>query len=333
MKDIELLFKNNYCNNDKQCKRIIKLQPFQNGQKMWYYCNKNKVYSGEDIAKLLNGISYILRTDKYKLPIYLDLNTVEFVDKLVYVVLECICYYLIFYKNIKLTINLSPKRKICTEGIIYSPLVNNLNFIKRFKKDFQPKHYREIIEYNSIKTDYLTGISSNIFFFFSHLGITDDVNSELTEAITELIGNAIEHGNSDCLFDIDVTNKNYCKLTPEKQIDTSVNYYGINVVVLNFSNKLLHHELKNRLYNPVQLSSRYKLVYGAKNYHMNHLNENYKEDDFYTLTAFQHKISGDINKKEAGGVGLTSLIKSLEEKPVSLRNCQLVISTLYSSPA
>ena len=47
---------------------------------------------------------------------------------------------------------------------------------------------------------------------------------------------------------------------------------------------------------------------------LNYFNKEYTEDDFYTIAAFQHKISGSIQKKVTGGVGLTHLIKSLEEK-------------------
>lgn len=44
------------------------------------------------------------------------------------------------------------------------------------------------------------------------------------------------------------------------------------------------------------------------------MNDNYFENDFYTLSSFQHKISGSDRKNATGGTGLTRLINSLEEK-------------------
>lgn len=96
---------------------------------------------------------------------------------------------------------------------------------------------------------------------------------------SELVGNAYEHGGSDCLIDVDVTNNNYYKeCEPDNQC-----YYGLNAVILNFSNTLFHESLKMKLQNVNDLPERYLKVNTAKQYHLKHLNDNYFENDFYTL--------------------------------------------------
>ena len=237
-------------------------------------------------------------------------------DKLVFVILECICYYLINIAHKYVLISFHSKKSIWTDGIGYSPLLflnelqdkNYNNFNIKFNRDFGLKHFRKIIEYN--KTSCLNQISTDILLFLQHLRLESSTIDILCEAIIEIIGNAVEHGNSDCLFDIDVTDADYQKCNENEDHL----YYGINVIVLNFSDKAFFHKLKKKLSNSNNLNDRHQKVNEAKIFHSQHFNNEYTEEDFYTIAAFQHKISGSIQKKSTGGVGLTQLIKSLEEK-------------------
>lgn len=323
MQNIELLYKYNKSPNIKQCKKMVKLVSERNKGKYWLYNNTQKIFYGYNISDLLHSINYILSIDKFHLPISINLNEIEFADKLVYVVLECIYYYLINIKNRNISFNFKPIRTIKTEGIKYSPLCNMKSyedFLKRFKSDYKRGHFRKLINFENLKPGYLSEVSTDIYYFFNHLGIIDEVSIELSETITELIGNAIEHGNSDCLFDIDITDKDYIKFDNKNKEEK---YYGINVVVLNFSEKLFFSEMQNNFKSICNISERHEKVYNAKKFHMDNKDDYYKEIDFYTVAAFQHKISGDLNKRLSGGVGLTSLIKSLEEK-ADEHNCYML---------
>ena len=216
--------------------------------------------------------------------------------------------------NRQVVISFNAQKSIWTDGIRYSS-INFLNenynkFNNKFRSDLQLKHFRQVIDYSHSKTDYLNRISTNILFFFKHLGLEDSTIEILCEGIIEIVGNAIEHGHSDCLVDIDVTDEEY-----QKRDDSEDSlYYGVNVVVLNFSDKTFHDKLKQKLSNADNLNERYVKVNEAKKFHSQHFNQEYTESDFYTIAAFQHKISGSRHKDSTGGVGLTHLIKSLEEK-------------------
>lgn len=313
VKNIELLFEYNKNKSIKSSKRNIKLITKGNF-KFWRLKNNDCNFSGDNIYSLLCDLNHIITADKYKLPIQIQLNTITFNDKLVFVILECICYYLINIARRMIIVSFNSKKTIWTDGIFYSPLKflnNNYNeFNNKFWNDLQLKHFRQIIDYNNIKTDYLNHISTKILFFFKRLGLEDSTTEILCEAIVEIVGNAIEHGHSDCLIDIDVTNDEYQK----KHDSNDSLYYGINVIVLNFSENSFYGKLMQKLLNADNLNERYLKVNEAKKFHSQYFDKNYTEKDFYTIAAFQHKISGSIGKGPTGGVGLTHLIKSLEEK-------------------
>jgi hypothetical protein len=218
--------------------------------------------------------------------------------------------------NHKIYLAFGQKDTIWTEGIQYTSLrlladgYSNALINNHFLKDLSLQHFRQVIFNDSIKTDFLNELMTNIFFFFKHLEIEDSTSEMLCDSISELVGNAIEHGHSDCLLDIDVTDSSYKK----RDNNADDYFYGINVVILNFSDISFNKKIKNKLSKNIDLDERYMVVKEAEKFHSQHYNDDYTEDDFYTLASFQHKISGSLKKNVAGGVGLTQLIKSLEEK-------------------
>ena len=74
------------------------------------------------------------------------------------------------------------------------------------------------------------------------------------------------------------------------------------------------NEFKDRIKNIPQNVDRYKKLLEAYNYHKQFFGSEYTEDDFFNIATFQNRISGNPNKEEVGGTGLTYLIKSLQEK-------------------
>ena len=96
--------------------------------------------------------------------------------------------------------------------------------------------------------------------FLKHIYLDDTTIDILCEAITEIVGNAIEHGHSDCLIDIDVTDDTYQK----QNDDENYFYYGINVVVLSFSDKPFFQKLKRKLLTSDNLNERHQKVNQAK---------------------------------------------------------------------
>ncbi|MDE7425101.1 MAG: hypothetical protein K2N51_15680, partial [Lachnospiraceae bacterium] len=270
-------------------------------------------FSGDQIYEILQLINYVEKYyGKTKIPLYVSLGKTTFADKLVYIILENICWYMIFKKRQDFRIYFIPEYTIWSEGISFSPLgyTNTPQIFKtKYLKDLSGRHYRKIItkttEENSI---YLSNLMQEIRCFLENNMVEQNTCNELSEVLVELVGNAGEHTGTECLIDIDITE------TWHGRDDSTAKYYGMNAVILNYSPILFFEPLKKKLEGNINLSDRYNLILQAKKLHFNQPHKKYDQNDFYTVSSFQHKISGSEKKQKLGGTGLTSLIKSLEEK-------------------
>lgn len=276
-----------------------------------------------EIIAFINGIR-----SKYKnnqLPIHLDLGEVTISDKLTYVMLESLCYLLIEKYRYKVHLNWKPENKIHTFGVYSSPLLmlkykdySKLNeFQSKFKYDTYKKHYRKVVDQS--KRNYLGILMSDINTFLTANNISLENREQLSEVVAELVGNAGEHGQSDCLVDIDVTDA-FTKNVDG--VDQPEDYIGINIAILNFSSKNLNADLKLKIQNNIE-DKRYLKLREAYNYHKENFTENYGEEDFWNLGCLQHKISGSLEKISSGGTGSTVLIRSLQEK-ADANKCYLI---------
>lgn len=264
----------------------------------------------------------------YKKPIVFDINKIYFLDKLTIMLFECICLYLKEneYRDVQIVGN--PNFSIFTEGISSSPilLLQSDAYIKReeyphkFRFDIYKKHYRREILYDKYKDDsqYLSKILCEIKIFLNNICNNKMVNMDLSEVVVEIVGNALEHTQTNCLLDIDVSS-NYVKKNDDGE------YYGMNIAIMNISSILFWDKLKNKIINMCQgcdIPDRYNDVKKAYNSHSLKFTKKYDIDDFFIIASFQHKISGRSNST-TGGTGLTKLISSLE-KNSDTHNCYLV---------
>lgn len=309
MDNVELVFlKNSNHMMDKKIRR--KLRIINN---ILHYNFNTKEFTGQSILELICLINYLNKGNPFNLPVYINIGSVVFSDKLVYVLLESLIFYIYENKKYNLKLYIDAKDTIWTEGIGFSPLkyTDLYNFKKKFKFDLTGRHFRRLVPNLAYQgNDYLSSLMQDLYNFFFNNGISDVTSNQLAETFTELVGNASEHGGSECIIDIDITKEKYKK----RGIQDETNYYGMNVAILSFSSTLFYEPLKNKLNTIDNLSDRYRKVNIAKEYHMKNLSNNYFENDFYTISSFQHKISGSYRKKSTGGTGLTALIQSLEEK-------------------
>lgn len=311
MLNYDLIFKNNTVNNLRKYKFDQKKRAFVKKYENITLTSKHIF----EIVIFLNNIS--LQYKNNNVPILIELEHVIFYDKLAYVVFECIIYYykLILRKNIRIVFNI--KHTIWTEGIRYSPLKHcdsMREFDNKFKYEIYRRHYRNLIKYNVYlyEEDYLSKIVGDIFNYMINNEIPKDIADELSEVLIELIGNGLEHSKTDTLIDIDVTDSLYNKNNDEKD-----NYYGVNVAIVTVSNILFFDLLKEKLNNcnMVNYGKRYSEVVKAFKQHQSYFNNNYNENDFYTIASFQDSISGNREKSnEVGGKGLTKLLKSVEDR-------------------
>lgn len=287
--------------------------------------NKKTLFDGNSIKKILVFVNTVRK--KYKnvnIPIILDLGNIEFKDKLTYIFLEIISYILINRYKMKVTVQFQCEHNIFTEGIASSPLLlidnikkkNTEKFLRKFTNELYKKHYRKVVV-KPKKPDELSKLMDEVYFFIFHLGVEGKCAEELSEVVVELVGNASEHTDSECLIDIDVTDL-------YKKRDSNDLFLGINIAVINFSEKLFGDLVKRRILETnFQAIERYSLVYTAYQNHSASFDSNYTENDFFNIASFQHKISGDPEKTITGGTGLTKLISSLEKRSAA-HECYLI---------
>ncbi len=265
------------------------------------------------IKQIIGSINFFYKKfGKNKIHIVLNFGKLDILDKLSYILIECICYHIITVYHQAVSIIMVDNYGIWTEGILSSPLLllktgkkHHLEkFIQKFNNDIYHNHYRRII-HNNDDQYYLCNIMAEIDSFLKYFSVDENSRDNLAKVVVELVGNAKEHADGDSLIDIDIA-PSYLKRDEEGE------FYGVNFVVLNFSNKLMGHGIETKIH---QCSTdRYQKVMDAYNNHKQHFSETYIEQDFFTIASFQDKISGTLEKSVTGGKGLTFLISSLENR-------------------
>lgn len=293
-----------------------------------FYCIIDDIVFGQEAIKKI--INYILNIEKkfrnQKVSICIMLHSDNFKDKLSILFLECICYYLINFKKYKVKVAFSIRPNIWTEGVISSPLmilntfdkVNAEKFTGKFFFEIYQNHYRKLVKFDELKQneEILSKVMTDIDNFLKMFSTSNDFREKIAEVIAELIGNAYEHGGTDCLVDIDVADD---YISAEKE----GNFYGINVAVINFSDKLVGSGISKIFFQETQQKGRYKELEDAYIFHRDYFDEKYTQEDFFNISAFQHKISGREENRVTGGTGLTKLIRALEEMSVT-HKCYIV---------
>lgn len=318
MQNLEYLFKTNSYRHDAKMK---------NAQCV-FICNDG-VFGAEQVKKLIafiNGVHAKYKT--VNMPIYIYLGEVNIIDKLSYIILECICYALINNYNHAVSVLWKPENNITTQGVFSSPLaiINTLKakvsrkFLEKFKSDIFRYHFRKVVSPDNIETNYVGKLQQEINSFLSTFYIEENYRDDIVEMIGEIVGNVAEHAMTDCLLDIDVTTDHI----KNDDIESTDSYYGINIVIMDFSDVLFGDKIKGRLIdNNMSGDRRYELLNEAYNYHKSFFSKEYSLEDFANLASLQHKISGSPEKGRAGGQGLTKLIKSLQDKS-DMDNCYIL---------
>lgn len=200
-----------------------------------------------ELNKMIAFANYVNSPNWRVLDVVFDLSKRTFCDKLSYVLLEYICKYIQNDKR-NVYIKMSGKTNIYVAGIRYSPLMYLMStdknirskFYSSFGKHIDKLHYRKVahIQDNSIY-ELPSLLMTDVRSFLSHLGIDSKSSAETATVISELVDNAIDHGENDVLVDIDVAD-NY-----RKHGDTKP-YCGVNIVILNFSDILLKTKVQKK---------------------------------------------------------------------------------------
>jgi hypothetical protein len=322
-----------------QCLSRLKVER----NKIIFEC-KDEEFSGSTIAKIIGFVNKVHRQYKnLKVPLIFSFGDVRLADKLSYVILECICYFLMSEYHHKVYLYWNPKLNILTDGVFYSPLKllngtsdeNMKKFIQKFEMDIYQRHFRRLVNGNDKEnTNYLGKLLQDLDTFLTFFSIAEDYKDQISEVIIELIGNACEHGHTNCLLDIDITGNHQMSIA---NVPQEGDFYGINIAIIDFSNILLGDGIRDKIDNNILKESRYLDLADAYNYHKAFFTEEYSYTDFCNISSLQDKISGRPCYSLSGGTGLTKLVHSLQDKSevdscyvISGRRCVRFIKNLLN---
>lgn len=284
------------------------------GGRLIYKYNK-KVFDGNAIRDLISFINSIKkRYGNVNIPIHLYLGRISFKDKLTYIFLEILCDILIREYNHSVVVFFSPKADILTEGIESSPLLllngerdNLRTFLLKFGEDLYKNHYRKVIKGNT-ESNQLSSLMDEITYFLFYSGVEETCAGEIAEVLVELVGNAWEHAEAECLIDLDVTGSYFTS-------GSDNTFLGINIAVVNFSPLLFGQQLEQKMNMFAEgIGDRYCELKRALDFHQKKFCSEYRKEDFFNIASYQHKISGRSGNIYTGGTGLTKLISSLEQR-------------------
>ena len=315
--------------SSQKSRRISNILLTKERKKCFQFKNRTHVLNDTTIKNIIDFLNSV-KNKPIKLPVLLDIGKVTVADKLSYIVLECLVYEMLML-GYSITVKLIPDSTIDTKGIKNSPLMFlnelSINFSTdkqdreaKFKKHFNyisrnTVKYRRLISPES--NSYLSKLTSDLILFlrnqfefsdnYRRIEYDDVMVIKLAYSIGELVGNAIEHVDGDCLLDIDITHN----FTHSKKLGRT--FGAVNIAVLNFSGTNFGDKVKNKILNTeLSKSERYQKIKVAYDTHQSYFNDNYNEEHFWNLASIQDKISGRPDNYNNGGKGMTDLIKSIQ---------------------
>lgn len=244
----------------------------------------------------------------------------DFDDKLTYVLLEWYLEHVITAHKLTIKIFWNNNISIFTHGMVNSPLqklctVNDSDqngYSTSLNKSIGKTHYRRVFHPKEVVDDTLSALFTDLSSIFKRLNIQTEQADSIAEVAVELVGNALEHTHSDCFLDVDIADEYFRRDNPKGK-----KYYGANICVVNFSHTLLSSQIEEKITQDKSIqyegaSHRYWRLKKIYDYHSRFFDSSYGKEEFFTLSAFQEKISGRPNEYVTGGRGLPMLIKSLE---------------------
>ena len=302
-----------YNNGTRKIKEFFK-------DKKYIYKSRRGLLDDKEIKRIITFVNSIEKG--IKLPVIFDMGEVEVNDKISYILFEYICYYLLIERGYRCCVDIQFNKSIVSYNVEASPLLiidrkrmlgsqddyetAKREYEKKFKFDTGPNYIRKIIKKEDHGTDVASRLVSDIETTLKNLNLDEKQRNSICEVIAELIDNSGEHAESDCIIDVDITPDHIKE-------DAEGRYYGANIVVFDVSKRLFGEKIKVLLKDAtVQHSDSYKRLQVAYDYHMQYWDEHYKEEDFFIMSAFQHRISSRREEYFTGGTGLTRFISALE---------------------
>lgn len=309
MKNVELLFKNveERRVDIKKNKIIISLE--------------HKSINSKTLLYLARDFKFLLNYKFCKKEIYIKFGDTKFQDKITYLILDSMLYYIL--KNTQFSLNVGINvdlKNVHNMGFVGTALYNCLKdgysinkdkFIVEYEKGFSGNYkvYRRFLTSEKLKESnkWPSIVFSEVAAILKECLEDQEWIDSISETVSELICNVSSHTDGDCFIHIDKSED----MANEKNGDEK--YTSINIAVINFSENRLFDKIKENIKKNKFRDSDplYNKIYGAYNTHKKLFNDEYKEDDFFFITAFQNHVTTRNVNRGNSGTGLTNLIETI----------------------
>ena len=221
------------------------------------YKAKNTTINRNELKRMIIFANFVNKPNYKLIDVVIDLSNNLFCDKLTYILCEYICMYIQNEKR-SVYLLLNDKYTIDTSGIQYSPLrylqYRDKNIRQKFYESFDHNiyrgHYRRMSHITDEHVEELPSLlMTDIKFMLKNIGTNIESSTDIATVVSELVDNGMDHGRHDVLLDIDISN-DYVKKNEDGV------YYGVNIVVLNFSDILLKSRVEKKIKENKYIDSR-----------------------------------------------------------------------------
>ncbi len=303
MKNIECLFEGIPPINHKKNKDINKDKLIIN----------KKMFSSESIFKIIEHFNWkIMHNNNVRVKIEVQCSIIG--DDATLIVFESMLYYLIKNYNFDIQYTFKVNKNLVgyelyklSNLIKYdNKKIDKLDFMQNYEKNFDISmhHYKKVCinSKENKKSEYLSLLYDDICNFLKNNYINQNYYEALGETIAEIMGNCLEHSDTDTILDIKITrsykDNNECKF--------------VNVTVISFTKEKFGKKLKQFIFNEEKgFNSSNEIVKDAYNIQSKKFNNNYSIDNFLMVSAFQKNVTTRKNSEGSGGKGLTRFIETL----------------------
>ena len=206
MERIDKIFKNvkpiNHSGNSGQGKNILRI--------------KDRNFSINSIYKILEHMNWLIYSNLTNLKFKIIIESEFINDEATLMLFEAIIYYIIKEYDINISCRFEIRVNVIgyelfKNSLLYkynNKIINKELYINEYEKNLiiDKTHYRKrcINSTENLKGRFLSVTMEDIINFLKHLNVEEKYSEELAEVIIEIIGNALEHSNGDCLLNINV---------------------------------------------------------------------------------------------------------------------------------
>lgn len=277
---------------------------------------KNKRFGYRSIFKVIEHLKWIINNEYFHSTIKIVIDSEVIADDASLIIFETVIYDVLkkYNLNISYVFNIN-NRFLGYELFRLSNLyqfndrfIDRQEFIKKYEQrlDINKNRFRKITYNNkdNLTTNYLSITMSEFATFLSLFNLEKEYVDDLIEVISEIVGNAIEHSDGDCIIDVKVLN--------HKKRD----HKFVSITSISIGDIFIGSEIKEFVNNSDKsgYSSNNKIVINAYNNQKDMFTKEYDIDSFAMVSAYQKYVTTRFNPGGTGGSGLTTLIQALIEK-------------------